>query len=272
MLSGRTIGAGRDVAGLVLRRDGGAITPDAAARDHPRPRRAAAAGVGSRRRRAVSRAWQRAPRLLLDERRHDARLPVSLQLVREADLRPALHRAIGRAVVDEIAWLKRTYQPDHLWIADDIFGLKPGWIERFADLDRRAARGVPFKCLLRADGVTTAIARALKRAGCRTAWIGAESGRSASSTRWRRARASSRSPRRRAASAGGDRGRLLPAVRLPGRDARGHRADAADGARLPAGRHRRVGVVPAAGARRSTTASRRSSARSRTGSTRTISR
>jgi hypothetical protein len=32
-------------------------------------------------------------------------------------------------VVDEMAWLKRTFRPDHLWIADDIFGLKPGWIE-----------------------------------------------------------------------------------------------------------------------------------------------
>ena len=29
-------------------------------------------------------------------------------------------------VVDEMAWLKRTFRPDHLWIADDIFGLKPG--------------------------------------------------------------------------------------------------------------------------------------------------
>ena len=43
-------------------------------------------------------------------------------------------------VVDEMAWLKRTYQPDHLWIADDIFGLKPGWIERFAELLRGARR------------------------------------------------------------------------------------------------------------------------------------
>ncbi len=43
-------------------------------------------------------------------------------------------------VVDEMAWLKRTYQPDHLWIADDIFGLKPGWIERFAELCARATR------------------------------------------------------------------------------------------------------------------------------------
>ncbi len=80
------------------------------------------------------------------------------------------------SVVDEISWLTRTYRPDHIWITDDIFGLKPGWIERFAELS--AARGVrlPFKCLLRADGVTESVARALQSAGCRTAWIGAESG------------------------------------------------------------------------------------------------
>jgi anaerobic magnesium-protoporphyrin IX monomethyl ester cyclase len=79
-------------------------------------------------------------------------------------------------VIDEIAWLRDTYRPGHLWMADDIFGLKPGWIERFAALavERRVA--VPFKCLLRADGVTETAARALGAAGCRTAWIGAESG------------------------------------------------------------------------------------------------
>ena len=76
-------------------------------------------------------------------------------------------------VVDEIAWLASTYRPDHLWIADDIFGLKPGWIERFAEL---VTPRIPFKCLLRADGVTEAVAHALEVAGCRTVWIGAESG------------------------------------------------------------------------------------------------
>jgi anaerobic magnesium-protoporphyrin IX monomethyl ester cyclase len=80
------------------------------------------------------------------------------------------------SVVDEIAWLKETYRPDHLWIADDIFGLKPGWVERFADqIVARGAR-VPFKCLLRADGASDAVVAALARAGCRTAWLGAESG------------------------------------------------------------------------------------------------
>ena len=80
------------------------------------------------------------------------------------------------SVVDEIAWLQATFAPDHLWIADDIFGLRPGWIETFARLARERGVRVPFKCLLRADGVTPSIAEALASAGCRTVWIGAESG------------------------------------------------------------------------------------------------
>ena len=35
-------------------------------------------------------------------------------------------------VAAELKWLKETYQPDHIWFADDILGLKPGWLERFA--------------------------------------------------------------------------------------------------------------------------------------------
>ena len=79
-------------------------------------------------------------------------------------------------VVEEMAWLRRTYRPDHLWIADDIFGLRPGWIERFSELVQARDAAIPFKCLLRADQVTAAIAAALGAARCRTAWIGAESG------------------------------------------------------------------------------------------------
>jgi anaerobic magnesium-protoporphyrin IX monomethyl ester cyclase len=79
-------------------------------------------------------------------------------------------------VVDEMAWLKRTHRPDHLWIADDIFGLKPGWIERFAELVTAHDAAVPFKCLMRADQITPAVAGALRAARCRTVWLGAESG------------------------------------------------------------------------------------------------
>lgn len=80
-------------------------------------------------------------------------------------------------VVDEIAQLDREYRPDHLWFCDDIFGLKPGWVEQFADAMESARLRIPFKALSRADlllrGETIP---ALARSGCETIWIGAESG------------------------------------------------------------------------------------------------
>jgi radical SAM superfamily enzyme YgiQ (UPF0313 family) len=79
-------------------------------------------------------------------------------------------------VVAELKWLKEHYAPDHIWFADDIFGLKPGWIERFAQLVRAEGAHVPFKCLQRADLVTERVAAALADAGCQTVWMGAESG------------------------------------------------------------------------------------------------
>lgn len=79
-------------------------------------------------------------------------------------------------VADEMAWLKQTYRPDHLWITDDIFGLKPGWIDRFAAAVRDRDAALPFKCLMRADGIDRSIVGLLRQAGCRTLWIGAESG------------------------------------------------------------------------------------------------
>ena len=79
-------------------------------------------------------------------------------------------------VVAELKWLKETYRPDHIWFADDILGLKPGWLETFARLARAADAVIPFKCLQRADLVTESVAAALAAAGCKTVWIGAESG------------------------------------------------------------------------------------------------
>jgi anaerobic magnesium-protoporphyrin IX monomethyl ester cyclase len=72
--------------------------------------------------------------------------------------------------------LKETYHPDHIWFADDIFGLKPGWMEKFSGYVTERNAVLPFKCLQRADLVNDKVATALKEAGCRTVWIGAESG------------------------------------------------------------------------------------------------
>ena len=80
-------------------------------------------------------------------------------------------------VVEELAWLKENYHPDHIGFADDILGLKPGWIQEFADLVESHKVHTPFKSLNRADLLLRSdTIPSLKRAGCQTCWIGAESG------------------------------------------------------------------------------------------------
>src|SRR5258708_2742415 len=80
-------------------------------------------------------------------------------------------------VVGELKYLKDVMAPDHIWFADDIFGLKPGWVQRFADLTEAANIHIPFKILNRADLLLQeGTIPALKRAGAHTIWIGAESG------------------------------------------------------------------------------------------------
>ena len=77
----------------------------------------------------------------------------------------------------EMKWLKETYHPDHIWFADDILGLKPGWLPRFAEAVEAQGSRIPFKCLSRADLLTRAgEVDALARAGAQTVWMGAESG------------------------------------------------------------------------------------------------
>ena len=71
-------------------------------------------------------------------------------------------------VVQEMAWLKANFQPDHIWFMDDIMGIRDQWIEEFADLLDKHNAHIPFKSLNRADlllrGQTIP---ALARARCR---------------------------------------------------------------------------------------------------------
>jgi anaerobic magnesium-protoporphyrin IX monomethyl ester cyclase len=80
-------------------------------------------------------------------------------------------------VVSEMLWVKEHLRPDHIWFCDDIFGLKPGWIESFAETVVGSDAVIPFKCLGRVDLLLKeGTVSALKRAGCDTIWVGAESG------------------------------------------------------------------------------------------------
>ena len=80
-------------------------------------------------------------------------------------------------VVAEMKWLQETYRPDHIWFTDDIMGLKPGWLEHFADLIEQNNVYIPYKSLHRVDlllrGKTI---DALRRSGSQIVWVGAESG------------------------------------------------------------------------------------------------
>ena len=85
-------------------------------------------------------------------------------------------RRSPRAVAEEVEWLLGRYEPDMLWIADDVFTIHHGWIfEYAAELKRRGIR-IPFECITRADRVNERIAETLKELGCMRVWIGSESG------------------------------------------------------------------------------------------------
>lgn len=80
-------------------------------------------------------------------------------------------------VAAEIEMLTTRYGVRHFWMADDIFGLKPGWVQRFREVVQE--RGLVFQykiqsrvdLLLKEDTID-----ALAASGLRQVWVGAESG------------------------------------------------------------------------------------------------
>jgi len=87
------------------------------------------------------------------------------------------HARSPEHVVEEIALLTRIARPDYLWFMDDMFGVNPGWIARFADALEAASLKISFKCLNRADLLLRdGDIEALARAGCDIVWMGVESG------------------------------------------------------------------------------------------------
>lgn len=80
------------------------------------------------------------------------------------------------SVASEMLQLKRAFGADHVWFADDIFGFRVDWVNQFSAVLEAAGGGLPFTIQTRADLVSEAMAQALADAGCREAWLGAESG------------------------------------------------------------------------------------------------
>ena len=79
-------------------------------------------------------------------------------------------------VANEMIHLKQAFAPDHIWMADDIFGFYVDWVDAFAGHLQGAGGPIPFTIQARADLCSEAMAAALAQAGCVEVWIGAESG------------------------------------------------------------------------------------------------
>ncbi len=82
-----------------------------------------------------------------------------------------------KKVIDEIAILIDKFKVDYFWVCDDIFGLKPGWVQEFNALKKE--RGLKFKykiqsrvdLMLKENNLD-----ALADSGADIIWVGAESG------------------------------------------------------------------------------------------------
>ncbi len=80
-------------------------------------------------------------------------------------------------VVEEIGYLIDKYSPDHFWVCDDIFGLKPGWVQHFRNLVKEKNLKFKYKIQSRVDLLLQEdTIDALAESGAETVWVGAESG------------------------------------------------------------------------------------------------
>ena len=79
-------------------------------------------------------------------------------------------------VAEEMRQLLVDVAPDHVWFADDIFGLTATWIQSFAEeVQARDAR-IPFMMQSRPNLMKPPVVAALADAGAEEVWLGAESG------------------------------------------------------------------------------------------------
>ena len=138
-------------------------------------------------------------------------------------------------VAEELALVKRALRPDHIWFADDIFGLRPQWVAEFGREVAARDAAVPFMIQSRVDLMTERGGGGpRRRPGCAEVWMGAESGSQKILDAMEKGTEVAADRRRPRAAAGGrHQGLLLHPVRLPRRDVRGHHGHRAAGAARP---------------------------------------
>ncbi len=79
-------------------------------------------------------------------------------------------------VAEELQFLQKTYQPDHIWFVDDVFTVSHKWLAAFRDEVKARGVSLPFECITRAERLSEEVIALLKDSGCFRVWIGAESG------------------------------------------------------------------------------------------------
>lgn len=80
------------------------------------------------------------------------------------------------AVAQELRSLKDHFNPDHVWFADDIFGLTGAWLREFAREVTRLNARTPFMMQSRVNLMKPEAVSALADAGAEEVWLGVESG------------------------------------------------------------------------------------------------
>ncbi|HKV38946.1 MAG TPA: radical SAM protein [Blastocatellia bacterium] len=88
----------------------------------------------------------------------------------------SFHVRSAESVADEMRELQRVVGADHLWFADDVFGLRHRWVGELADAVELRGVTIPFKIQSRVNLITSETASALRRSGCNEVWLGVESG------------------------------------------------------------------------------------------------
>ena len=80
-------------------------------------------------------------------------------------------------VAEEIEYLTKNHDVNHFWMCDDIFGLKPGWVQEFRDVIKSKGLKIKYKIQSRVDLLLQEdTIEALADSGAETVWVGAESG------------------------------------------------------------------------------------------------
>lgn len=89
----------------------------------------------------------------------------------------SFHARDPESVAEEMLQLRENCGADHLWFADDLFGINARWIQSFAEQVRQRNAAIPFKVQSRADLLRNEeTVAALASSGCAEVWMGVESG------------------------------------------------------------------------------------------------